>query len=75
MTTHSDQIEMCSLRLIYIICMEIQAKINEAIKQRNIFFTQSLMLPNIFPSFEISALRLVFCCYKKLHIRLSIPLI
>ena len=31
MTAHSDQIEMCSLRLIYIICMEIQAKINEAV--------------------------------------------
>ena len=32
MTTHSYQIEMCSLRLIYIIRMEIQAKINEAVK-------------------------------------------
>ena len=31
MTAHLDQIEMCSLRLIYIICMEIQAKINEAV--------------------------------------------
>ena len=32
MTTHSDQIGMCSLRLICIIRMEIQAKINEAVK-------------------------------------------
>ena len=48
MTTHSYQIEMYSLRLIYIIRMQIQAKINEAVKYRNIFFTQSLMLPNIF---------------------------
>ena len=32
MTTPSDQIEMCSMRLIYIIRMEIQAKINEAVK-------------------------------------------
>ena len=47
MATHSYQIEMCSLRLIYIILMEIQSKINEAVKQRNIFFMQSLMLPNI----------------------------
>ena len=48
MTTHSYQIEMYSLRLIYIIRMQIQAKINKAVKYRNIFFTQSLMLPNIF---------------------------
>ena len=32
LTTHSDQIEMCSLRLIYIIRMEIHAKIDEAVK-------------------------------------------
>ena len=32
MTTYSYQIEMCSLRLIYIIRMEIQAEINEAVK-------------------------------------------
>ena len=32
MTTHSYQIEMCSLRLIYIIRMEIQAEINAAVK-------------------------------------------
>ena len=32
MTTHSDQIDMCSLRLIYIVRMEIQDKINEAVK-------------------------------------------
>ena len=32
MTTHSDQTDMCSLRLIHIICMEIQDKINEAVK-------------------------------------------
>ena len=33
-TTHSlsYQIEMCSLRLIYFIRMEIHAKINEAVK-------------------------------------------
>ena len=54
MTTYSYQIEMCSLRLIYIVGMEIQAKINEAVKYINIFFTQSLMLPNIFPQREVS---------------------
>ena len=32
MATYSYQIEMCSLRLIYIIRMKIQAKINEAVK-------------------------------------------
>ena len=32
MTTHSYQIKMYSLRLIYIIRMEIQTKINEAVK-------------------------------------------
>ena len=32
MTTHSDQTDMCSLRLTHIICMEIQDKINEAVK-------------------------------------------
>ena len=32
MATYSYQIEMCSLRLIYIIRMEIQAKIKEAVK-------------------------------------------
>ena len=30
--------------------MEVQAKISEPVKQRNIFLTQSLMKPNIFPS-------------------------
>ena len=30
--------------------MKIQPKVNEAVKSRNIFFTQSLMLPNIFLS-------------------------
>ena len=32
MTTHSYQIEMCSLKLTYNICMEIQAKFNKAVK-------------------------------------------
>ena len=44
----SDQIEMCRNKKDSNIHMEIQAKTSEAIKLRNVFFTQSLMLPNIF---------------------------
>ena len=45
---HSDQIEMCCNKIDSNVHMEIQAKTNEAVKLRNVFFTQSLMLPNIF---------------------------
>ena len=49
--THSDQIEMCFNEIDSNIYMEIRAKTSEAVKLRNVFFTQSLMLPNIFHLF------------------------
>ena len=44
----SDQIELCSNNIDSNIHMEIQTKTSKTVKLRNIFFTQSLMLPNIF---------------------------
>ena len=50
----TDQIEMCCNNVDSNIQMMIQAKTTEAVKLRNVVFTQSLMLPNIFlfPSFH-----------------------
>ena len=55
--THSDQIEMCFNEIDSNIYMEIRAKTSEAVKLRNVFFTQSLTLPNIFHLFFFPPIR------------------
>ena len=55
--THSDQIDMCCNEIDSNIYMEIRAKTSEAVKLRNVFFTQSLTLPNIFYLFFFPPIR------------------
>ena len=48
---HSDQLEICCNK----IDSNVQVKTSEAVELRNVFFTQSLMLPNIFRNVVLSS--------------------